>query len=72
VECGHVGHTGELARIEPDVQVQTERLRHLVAEEGTEGATVDAPNQLSEEITLGLGVVPVRVARSPARRLRGQ
>ncbi len=65
MQGGHVGHPGELAVVESDVQVQTEGLRHLVAKEAAEAAAVDAPDQLPEEPALGLGVVPGPVARRP-------
>jgi competence protein ComEC len=72
VEGGDVGHPVELAVVEPDVKVQAEGPCHLVAEEAAEAAAVDAPDQLPEEVALGLGVVPGPLARGPSRRLGGE
>ena len=66
-DLSHLGDARILTLRQADPEVGTERLRHLLAEEGAEGAPVHAPHQLPEEEALGLGVVPGPVARSPAR-----
>ena len=57
---------------QPDVRVESEWCGHFVGEESANRAAVDPPDDLADEPAVGDGVVAVRRARLPARRLGGQ
>ena len=59
-------------RVESDVEVGAERFGDFLAEEGADGAAVDAPHELALQEPLGDRVVSDRGARLPPRRLLGE
>jgi hypothetical protein len=52
VKASEFNGPGLIDRREPEREVQTERRRHLILEEGTNPATVDTANQLTDQMPI--------------------
>jgi hypothetical protein len=72
VETGELDSPGLVRAGQPGGKIQTQRRRHLVAEEGPDPATVSAPNQLTDQMPVEQRRLADRGAGLPRRRFRSQ
>ena len=65
-------HPGIEACVQTDVEIRAQGLRHLLPEEGTEAPPGYPPNEFTEQVAMGHGLVSALGARLPPGRLGGE